>query len=42
MSIAITKEVDNTIINPSERPPLVVGMNDYTTVTETVAAVAER
>ena len=42
MSIAIPKETDNTIINPSERPPLVTGMNDYTTITQTVAAVAER
>ncbi|QDU80804.1 Polysulfide reductase, NrfD [Polystyrenella longa] len=42
MSIAINKEVDNTIIDPEVRPPLVTGMNDYTSVTEIVAAVAER
>ena len=35
-------EVDNTMSDPTSRPPLVVGQHDFATVTETVARIPER
>ncbi len=34
--------IDNTVEDPTRRAPLVVGANDFTTVTDTVCGLAER
>ena len=39
---APARELDNTFDDPRRRAPLVLGSNDFTTVTETVCGVVER
>ena len=37
-----TAVIDNTIDDPRQRPPLILGGNDFTSVTEKVAGLVER
>lgn len=39
---AIAREIDNTVDDPRHRPTLVLGENDFASVTEKVCAVVER
>ena len=42
MAALAPRELDNTFDDPSRRAPLVLGSNDFTSVTETVCGIVER